>query len=310
MKVFYSLDDLPVFNKTVFTQGTFDGVHIGHQEILNQLLIEKQKNGGETLVMTFWPHPRLTLNPSDSSIKLLQTLEERIEKLRKCGIDNLIVLPFDKQFSQIEAKDFIAEILIKKLNIGACVFGYDHRFGKERKGDINLLKKYAEEYNFKVIEIDAQIINNVSVSSTKIRLALKAGDIKTANQFLGSEYTISGEVVEGRKIGRTIGFPTANILIKDSEKLLPKQGVYVVKSIINHTIVYGMLNIGTNPTFQNSDLKIEVHFFDFNKDLYHQTLTINILKWMREEKKFDRIEDLALYLQLDKQNAIEYIENI
>lgn len=310
MRVFYSLDNLPTFNKTVFTQGTFDGVHIGHQEILNQLLIEKQKNGGETMVMTFWPHPRLTLNPSDNSIKLLQTLDERIEKLSKCGIDNLIVLPFDKQFSQIEAKDFITKILIEKLNISTCVFGYDHRFGKERKGDITLLKKYADEYNFKVIEINAQIINDVSVSSTKIREALKDGDIKTANQFLGSEYTITGEVVDGRKIGRTIGFPTANILIKDSDKLLPKQGVYVVKSIINNQTVYGMLNIGTNPTFQNSELKIEVHFFNFKADLYHQTLTISILKWLREEKKFENIEVLALSLQLDKQNASEYIENL
>ena len=268
-----------------------------------------QNNQYESLVLTFFPHPRMVLQ-QDSSIKLLNTIDEKATLLEKFGIDNLIIHPFDEVFSNLSAEEFVKNILVDKLNIHKIIIGHDHRFGKNRTADINDLILFGEKYKFEVEQINAKEIDEIAVSSTKIRKALLEANIKLANEYLGYSYFISGKVVEGKKIGRTIGFPTANIQINESYKLLPKNGVYVVSSKINNILYFGMMNIGKNPTLGENEQSIEVHFFNLNEDIYNRNLQILILEHIREEQKFNSLSELQAQLDKDKLFSLNYIQNL
>lgn len=268
-----------------------------------------QNNQYESLVLTFFPHPRMVLQ-QDSSIKLLNTIDEKATLLEKFGIDNLIIHPFDEVFSNLSAEEFVKNILVDKLNIHKIIIGHDHRFGKNRTADINDLILFGEKYKFEVEQINAKEIDEIAVSSTKIRKALLEANIKLANEYLGYSYFISGKVVEGKKIGRTIGFPTANIQINESYKLLPKNGVYVVSSKINNILYFGMMNIGKNPTLGDNEQSIEIHFFDINEDIYNKNLQISILEHIREEQKFNSLNELQAQLEKDKLFSLNYIQNL
>ena len=288
------------------TIGTFDGIHIGHQKILNRVISHSKEYGYRSAVLTLFPHPRMVLQ-KDDTIKLLNTIDERIETLKSLGIEEVIVKEFTQNFANLSAEDYVKNILVNELNSKHIVIGYDHHFGKNRSANINDLKKFGSKYNFEVEEISAQDIKDVTVSSTKIRNALDAGNIAIANSYLGYNYFITGEVIKGKGIGRTIDFPTANIYIKEHYKLIPNDGVYVVKSKIENSEVYGMMNIGTNPTVNGKKRSIEVHFFNFRKDIYNYKLKIEFLNRLRSEQKFENLEALRSQLQNDKTNALDYI---
>lgn len=293
---------------TFVTIGTFDGVHYGHQKIINKLVLEAKKAGKKSLVLTFFPHPRMVLQ-KDASIELINTIEEREFLLKKTGLDYLIIHPFSKQFSRMSALEFVRDVLVNQLHISKLIIGYDHHFGKNREGNITQLTEYSHLYDFTVEEIPAQDIDDVSVSSTKIRRALADGNLRTANRYLGYHFMLSGTVVNGKKLGGKIGFPTANINIKETYKLIPKTGVYVITSVINNKTVFGMMNIGNRPTLDGDHQTIEVHFFDFNQDLYGKELTIDLLYFLRDEQKFGSINDLVNQLKKDEQSARDYIAN-
>jgi riboflavin kinase/FMN adenylyltransferase len=307
MRIFNSTDQLPEFTNTVFTQGTFDGVHLGHQKILKRLKDESIKAGGESVLLTFWPHPRLFLFPDDNQLKLLQTLDEKLEQLEKAGVDNVVVLPFTKEFSQMLPEEFIKDFLVNSLNVHTAIIGYDHRFGSNREGDINLLKSYEAQYNYTVLEIGPEDIDDITISSTKIRNSLLSGDVDTANAYLGRPYSFSGKVVHGKKLGRTIGYPTANLDINHPNKLIPAIGVYAVQCKVEGQVFGGMMNIGNNPTVPGKDFSVEVNIFDFSADIYDKVVEIFVVARLRDEKKFGNLEELALILQLDKKNALEKI---
>jgi riboflavin kinase/FMN adenylyltransferase len=307
MRIFNSIGRLPEFSNTVFTQGTFDGVHLGHQKILKRLKDESVKAGGESVLLTFWPHPRLFLFPDDNGLKLLQTLEEKMDQLEKAGVDNVVVLPFTKEFSQMLPEDFIKDFLVNSLNIHTAIIGYDHRFGRNREGDINLLQSFEKPYNYKVLEIGPEDVDQITISSTKIRNSLLSGDVDTANAYLGRPYSFCGTVVHGKKLGKTIGYPTANLDINHPNKLIPANGVYAVQCKVEGQIYGGMMNIGNNPTVAGKDFSIEVNIFDFSADIYGKVVEIFVIARIRDEKKFGNIEELALILHLDKKNALEKI---
>lgn len=308
MKIYHSINDFVSEKKTVATLGTFDGVHIGHRKIIEKLLQSAADTDAESLILTFFPHPRMVLQDR-SEIKLLNTPEEKIKLLAETGLDNLVIHPFDEAFSRLTAEEFVSQILVSQFNIGKIIIGHDHRFGRNRTANIDDLVAYGQQYGFEVEQISAQEIDAVSVSSTKIRNALLEGNIALANEYLGYEYLISGTVVKGRQLGRTIGYPTANIRIAEDYKLIPKIGVYVVKSIIGGNLVYGMMNIGTNPTVGGQSLSVEVHFFDFDADLYEQHIQISILERLRDEQKFDSVALLTEQLHRDKSNSLSYLQN-
>ena len=293
-------DNIP----SVITVGTFDGIHIGHQKILNSLARFAKENSLKSVVITFDPHPRKIINKKNS-IELINTIEEKKEKLKTLGIDYLIVQKFDQKFSETEANKFV-EILKNNINIEKLIVGYDHRFGKNRNADINDLKKYGKKLNFEVIEVDALEIEEVNISSTKIRSAIKDGNIRLANSYLDYNFFLSGEVVKGHSRGKELGFPTANLKI-DEDKIIPKNGVYLVKSKIDHQDIYGMMNIGYNPTFNNKSKKIETHFFNLNKNLYEKIIKIELLEYIREEKRFKTIDDLIQRLKLDREKCLKLI---
>ncbi len=293
----------------IITIGTFDGVHIGHQKILKRVVSLAQKENLVPTVLTLFPHPRMVLQ-KDDTIKLLNTIDERIQLLKNLAIEEVIVKEFTKEFANLSAKDYVEQILVDELNTKQIVIGYDHHFGKNRSANIDDLKIFAKAFNFKVEEITAQEIEDVTVSSTKIRKALNNGNIEIANSYLGYNYFISGEVIKGKGIGRTLDYPTANIAIKESYKLIPRDGVYVVKSEIEDLTIYGMMNIGTNPTVDGKTRSIEVHFFDFDKDIYGETLRIEFLHWLRSEQKFENLEALKKQLSNDMTNALEHIKTI
>ncbi|MDB9928360.1 bifunctional riboflavin kinase/FAD synthetase, partial [Flavobacteriaceae bacterium] len=294
--------------KTIVTIGTFDGIHIGHQKILKDLIKTAKKEGKKSVLLTFFPHPRMVLQ-KDNKILLLNTIEEKSGLLEKMGLDYLIIHPFSKEFSRLTALDFVRDILVNKLNTSRLIIGYDHHFGKNREGNIHQLKEYSLLYDFKVEEIPAQDIDDVSVSSTKIRTALKEGNLKTANNYLGYHYMLNGTVVSGKKLGGTIGFPTANLEIKEPYKLIPKTGVYIIKTHINTVLYTGIMNIGFNPTVLGKHQTIEAHLFDFNEDLYGKEIMIEFIYFLREEHKFKSIEELVVQLNIDKENAISYLSN-
>lgn len=288
------------------TIGTFDGVHVGHKKILEKVIHSAKGLNCESVVLTFFPHPRMVLQES-SDVKLLNTMNEKIALLEDIGIDNLIIHPFDKEFSRLTAEEFVKDILIDQLNIQKIIIGHDHRFGRNRTADINDLIAFGQEYGFEVEQISVQEINENAVSSTKTRNALLTGNISLANNYLGYSYFFSGEVVKGNQLGRTIGFPTANIQIQEDYKLIPKNGVYIVKSTIKNELFYGMMNIGNRPTVEGTNQTIEVHFFDFDQDLYNQIITVEILDFIRDEQKFESLDALKNQIQKDKIFALDFI---
>ena len=308
MKRFNNINEFNCKKSTIITIGTFDGVHLGHQKILKKLNVEAENNRLESSVLTFFPHPRTVLNP-DSSLKLINTIEERISLFKKSKIDNLIVHPFTKNFSELDSEDYVKNILVDQLRAKIVLIGYDHKFGKNRTADINNLKEYGIKYNFKVIEIKAKEINDIAISSTKIRNSIKEGDIQLTNSYLGYEFSFFGKVVRGNSIGKTLGFPTANIEIESDLKLIPKNGVYLISTIINKKIIFGMMNIGIKPTTNENTKSIEVNLFDFNQDLYDKNITIYIKQFLREEIKFDSLNELKLQIEKDKITCNSIINN-
>ncbi len=308
MKIFNSIASYKSAKKAIVTIGTFDGVHIGHQKIIEKLTQKAKNLDCESLVLTFFPHPRMVLQ-GDSDIKLLNTIDEKALLLEKAGVDNLIIHPFDQAFSRLTAEEFVSKVLVDAFHVKKIIIGHDHRFGRNRTATINDLELFGKQFDFEVEQISVQEINEVAVSSTKIRTALESGNVVLANTYLGYEYLLSGIVIRGKQLGRTIGFPTANIQIQESYKLIPKQGVYIVKSSINDNVVYGMMNIGFNPTVNGTKLSVEVHFLDFDSDLYDKTLVISVLERIREEQKFESIDDLKKQLKRDKEYVISFLKN-
>ena len=308
MKRFNNINEFNCKKSTIITIGTFDGVHLGHQKILKKLNVEAENNGLESSVLTFFPHPRTVLNPN-SSLKLINTIEERISLFKKSKIDNLIVHPFTKEFSELDSENYVKNILVDQLKAKIVLIGYDHKFGKNRTADINNLKEYGIKYNFEVIEIKAEEINDIAISSTKIRNSIKEGDIQLTNSYLGYEFSFFGKVVRGNSIGKTLGFPTANIKIGTDLKLIPKNGVYLISTIINQKIIFGMMNIGIKPTTNENTKSIEVNLFDFNQDLYDTNITIYIKQFLREEIKFNSLNELKLQIEKDKITCNSIINN-
>lgn len=307
MKIYNSIQEFTSDNKTIATLGTFDGVHKGHKTILEKLTKSSKNSGHDSVVLTFFPHPRMVLQ-QNTGIELLNTMKEKAFLLDECGINNLIVHPFDKAFSRLTAEDFVKTVLVEKLNISKIIIGYDHRFGRNRTATIDDLIYFGEQYGFEVEQISALEVNEVSVSSTKIRNALNEGDITTANEFLGYNYFITGKVVKGEQRGRTIGFPTANIAIAEDYKLIPANGVYIASAEIDGITVNGMMNIGNRPTVDGTNQSIEIHFFDLNKDLYNKELKVSLHKRLRNEEKFASVEALKQQLIEDKTAALNYFK--
>jgi len=304
MKIHFDFDHISAIKNPILTIGTFDGVHLGHQKIINRLNLEAKEQNGESVLFTFDPHPRIVLNPNDHGLLLLQTQEEKIEKLRRMGLQHLIVYPFTKAFSETNASDFVRQFLVEKLNVHTIVVGYDHQFGKNREGSLEHLRKLAETFPFKVIEIPAHEIDEINVSSTKIRTALLNGDIETANCYLNEAYELNAEIVKGRQLGRTIGFPTANLSILDPIKLIPGFGVYAVEVRLSDSRIFrGMLNIGLKPSVtDDAKLSLEVHLLDFDGDLYGMKIAVSLLKRIRDEHRFNSLEELKQQIMLDEES--------
>lgn len=298
-----SIDKYDKKHPTAITIGTFDGVHIGHRKILKKLIKKAESKNLRSTVLTFFPHPRMVLQ-KDSGIKLLNTLDEKIKILNELGLDYLIIHPFTKEFSRLSATEFVRDILVNALLAKKIIIGYDHRFGRNREANINDLTAFGSSLDFEVEEISAQEIDEVSVSSTKIRKSLEEGKIETANKYLGYPYMLTGVIKKGKGLGRQINFPTANLHIGESYKLIPKNGVYVVRAVIGGNLISGMMNIGYNPTVSGKRKSIEIHFFDFDEDLYGQKLQVDLLARIRDEQKFDSLAALKDQLSIDKDTSL------
>ncbi len=333
MQVHRSIHHLPPFRNSVVTIGTFDGVHLGHQQIIKQLKEEAEKINGETIIITFHPHPRSVIKAA-TPVYLLNTLEEKISLLASFGIDHLIVAPFDKAFSEQTPEEYVVNFLFEKCRPHTLIIGYDHRFGKNRAGDYHLLESFGKKLGFSVKEIPEQLINDITVSSTRIREALLAGEIETANSYLGYNYFFEGMVVDGNKLGRTLGYPTANIIVHDEDKLVPANGIYVAEaemslpSTVNNQrstektiaglqpaahspqLLQGMMSIGIRPTVNGKDRTIEMNIFNFNEDIYGRTMKVFVCKYLRSEEKFNTLEELVKQIDIDKQNSLQYFENV
>lgn len=309
MNIFHAINEFVSSKKTIITLGTFDGVHIGHRKILEKLTQSTENRKYESMVLTFFPHPRMVLK-GQSEVKLLNTIEEKTALLENSGIENLIIHPFDEIFSRLTASEFVKTVLVDQLRIKKIIIGYDHKFGRNRSANIDDLIAFGKEYDFEVEQISAQEIEAVSVSSTKIRKELKAGNVALANEYLGYTYFLTGTVKKGNQLGRTIGFPTANIQIPEEYKLIPKNGVYIVKSIINQKTVFGMMNIGFNPTVEKECLSLEIHYFDFDADLYDTRVVVSLLEYIRPEQKFESFDLLKAKLEEDKNQALAFIGNL
>ncbi|MEQ9165378.1 MAG: bifunctional riboflavin kinase/FAD synthetase [Fulvivirga sp.] len=307
MNIYHRLEDFKPLDFAVVTSGTFDGVHVGHQQILKWVNEVAKANNGESVLITYWPHPRLVLYPDDTELRLLNTFEEKADLLREQGIDHLLRIPFTKEFSQLTSEQFIQKVLIQTINTKKLVIGYDHRFGNNREGRFEQLKANSVNYGFEVEEIPKQEVDHVGVSSTKIRNSLLQGEVDQANDLLGSEYSMVGRVVKGEKIGRIIGFPTANLEIEMRHKLIPADGAYAVKVVSNRTTYNGMLNIGYRPTVNGKVKSIEVHIFDFANDIYGENLKILFVKRIRAEQKFADIETLKTQLEIDKKESLKIL---
>ena len=309
LKIFNSIKSFNATKPTIVTIGTFDGVHLGHQKIVAQITKNAHALNCESLALTFFPHPRMVLQES-TEMKQLNTLNEKIALLDNLGIDNLVVHPFDKEFSRLTAEEFVKKVLVDVFKIKKIIIGHDHRFGRNRTAAIGDLINFGEAYGFEVEQISAEEINEVSISSTKIRNALLEGNIELAANYLGYDYSLTGIIFKGKQLGRTIGYPTANITIEEDYKLIPNNGVYIAKSVLNGKTVFGMMNIGTRPTVDGTKQTIEINFFDFKQDLYGQKITISLLHRMRSEQKFESIDALKNQLGKDKKIALAFIENL
>ncbi len=309
MKVFHSISAYKNTKPSVVTIGTFDGVHLGHKAIISQLLAASKKEDLASIILTFFPHPRMVLQ-EETSIKLINSISERKELLQQTGLENLIIHPFTKEFSRLTALEFVRDILVNQLHIKKIIIGYDHRFGRNRDATIEDLIGFGKTYDFEVEEIKAQQLDEVSISSTKIRKALSEGNIKTANTFLGHPFTLSGKVVSGRGIGKTLTFPTANLQVAEDYKIIPKKGVYLTQSIIAGKEVFGLTNIGTNPTVGGLHQTIETYFLDYTKDLYNKTLQLKFINRIRDEKVFNNVEELKLAIKEDEIIARNFIQNL
>jgi riboflavin kinase/FMN adenylyltransferase len=305
VKIYTDLNDFKV-RKPVVTIGTFDGVHLGHQKVIAQLKNIARHHKGETVIFTFHTHPRLVTSPNETNLRLLTTLSEKTTLLEKFGIDHLIIYQFNNEFAQLTYSEFVEKILVNKLKTHCLVVGYDHKFGKNREGGFEYLKQCAEKHQFQIERLEALEVDEESVSSTKIRNALQSGEIEKANQFLGYPFALHGTVVEGKQLGRKIGFPTANIEASDKNKIIPGFGVYAVKVLVGTDKYNGMLNIGTRPTFNNNadNRSIEVNIFDFESDIYGQPVTLEFFGKIRDEQKFSGIESLVKQLKRDKKKAL------
>ena len=307
MKVFHSINQFESKSKTIVTLGTFDGVHVGHKKIIERLLLSAKELKCESLVLTFFPHPRMVLQ-KDSDVKLLNTIEEKSDLLAKTGLDNLVIHPFDQAFSRLTAEEFVKNILVDAFNIKKIIIGHDHRFGRNRTANIDDLIAFSKIYDFEVEQISVQEINDVAVSSTKIRNAILNGNIELANTYLDYKYSFEGKIVKGKQLGRTIGFPTANFELENNYKLIPENGVYVIESQLNKKMFFGMMNIGFNPTVSGNAKTIEVYYFDFDGDLYNKKISVSILHRLRSEQKFDSLEALKKQLNLDKSASLDFIK--
>lgn len=303
MQVYHKLDDIPHFDGLVLTQGTFDGVHLGHIKVLESVVAEARESGLESMLLTFFPHPRLVLYPNDNPLRMLSSLEEKIRQVEACGIDHMLILPFTSEVAALSPLDFVRGVLVDKLHVSTMIVGYDHRFGKNREGSFADLLQLGEMLNFRVKEIPAGEIDHIAVSSTRIRKALLKGDLALANQLLGHNYCISGKVVHGRKLGRTLGFPTANTEVEDPYKLIPATGVYAVKAHLPSGIYGGAMNIGFNPTIPGKGFSVEAHLFGFSGDIYEIAIRLELISYLRQEYTFNSLEDLKLQIAQDCEDA-------
>jgi riboflavin kinase/FMN adenylyltransferase len=306
MNIYHSLDSFERLEYGVVTSGTFDGVHLGHKKILSRLREISEQSGGETVVLTFWPHPRTVVSEDSQSLQLLSTIDEKIELFAQLGIQHLLIVPFTRAFSELSSHEFIEQILVEKIGTKKLVIGYDHRFGRNREGSFDFLRENCASYGFEVEEIPREDIENMAVSSSRIRKALITGHISEANELLGRSYTLSGTVVKGKQLGRTIGFPTANLHLHESYKLVPMNGVYIIHATHNDTEYKGMLNIGVRPTVDGTMRTIEAHLFDFNQEIYGEDLQLDLLHYLRSEQKFDNLDMLVRQINIDKAHSLAY----
>jgi riboflavin kinase/FMN adenylyltransferase len=308
MRVFQSLSTLPKFKNAVITIGSYDGVHAGHQEIIKQVNALAKKVSGESVLITFHPHPRLVIFPDDKSLKLITSVNEKIEVLRQFGIDNVVIVPFTKEFAAQSPREYVEDFLVKNFQPNSIVIGYDHKFGKKRAGDIGFLKSLAEANHYQVVEIQKHEVDDIAVSSTKIRDAILNGDIEKANSFLQYPFVLSGQVIHGKKIGTEIGYPTANLEVERQSKIIPKAGIYAVYVRYNEERYKAMLYIGNRPTLNGQDQSIEVNLFDFNADLYGRTLYVEFIAHIREDAKFDSLEELQVQIGKDKEATLAKLD--
>ena len=307
MRIYEGINNFNRLDYAVVTSGTYDGVHIGHQKILNRLIEVAKFNGGESVLITFWPHPRMVLNNDAGFLKLINTIDEKQELLRKIGINHLIYIPFTTEFAQTSSKDFIRNILVDAIGTKKLIIGYNHRFGKNREGSFQSLVKDSYKYGFEVEEIPKHEIDNIGISSTIIRKSLDSGDIITAEKYLGHPFMLDGLVIHGDKLGSTIGFPTANLQIEEAYKLIPGIGVYAVKVFFDGHSFNGMMNIGYRPTVDGQNKKIEVHILDFKQKIYDKKICITFVKKIRDEKKFNSLNELKQQLMIDKNTVLEIL---
>lgn len=307
MKVYYNLADFTPLNNAIVTSGTFDGVHLGHQKILQILRETTAQSGGESVVLTFWPHPRMVVSQDSQGLKLLSTVDEKIELLEKQGVNHLLIVPFTREFSELSSEEYVQKILIDTIGTKKLVIGYDHHFGRNREGNFQYLEDNSDKFGIKLEEISRQEIDNLVISSTKIRQSLSEGNIKEANDLLGRNYSFSGIVVKGRQLGRTIGFPTANVQVSEPYKLIPANGVYAVRTLVRGTWLNGIMNIGNRPTVDGIGRTQEVHILDFTADIYGENISVELLDYIRPEQKFNGIEELKAQILKDKEKAIEML---
>jgi riboflavin kinase / FMN adenylyltransferase len=307
MRVVRQLNPDIKFNNPILTLGTYDGVHLGHQEIIRSLVEKAKREQKESVLFTFEPHPRKVLYPESYSVKLIDTVDEKLAKLEKLGLDTVILFPFTKEFSRLSAMEFVRDVLVNQIGVSEMHIGHDHHFGKNREGSFQELQDLGELYDFKVFQLPAISVGETTISSTKIRNAILEGNVAYAAELMGSPFVLRGKVVKGQQIGRTIGFPTANIDLENTEKIFPKNGVYAAKAYLADQIVFGVMNIGTRPTVANNgQITIEIYLFDFNTEIYDRQIKVEVMQHLRDEKRFDTIEDLKHQIQLDEITARTY----
>jgi riboflavin kinase/FMN adenylyltransferase len=333
MKIYHHIDDFKPLKNAVVTIGTFDGVHLGHQKIINKLVEKAKAEKGESVILTFFPHPRMILNPGDHQLKMIDTMTEKAILLAQLGVDHLIITPFTRDFSNQSPEEYIKQVLIDQIGMKAMVIGYDHRFGKDRSGGLAELLQYGEIHEYQIDEIPEQDINDLAISSTRIRKALAKGDVDAANELMGHPFSLSGKVIKGDQIGRTLGYPTANLFIEESYKLIPSDGIYAVtveiqdsknknqelhnpfqpenlKSKVVNRKYKGMAYIGHRPTINGMSQNIEVNIFDFTEDIYHQTIKMDFLHFIRKDVKFEGLQKLTEQLGKDKTSTLKFFENL